>query len=571
MAMMYRDAAKIMAGVLMFKGTPRTLAFSTPGVRNPRGCYAVVAETAKCQKVLCDCLKDTGLLSGGAGVMGGSGGRAKTVGNMDERTAFRNGMVLVLVRDMLLGGGIRSNGSLEKEVLRHEKEIREAFAKYQAENLPAKPVPKCARVNTLMTSVSSLMATFSSKLATVDSDIPELLHFAPDAKVHTFKAVKKGSLIIQSKPSCIPAMVLNPPQGSHVIDSCSAPGNKTSHLAAIMNNTGKIYAFDKDKKRLDMMLKLLEQRGVKNVTATCQDFIKVSPRDKQYSSVTHILVDPSCSGSGMLDRPEMQLQTVEEKPDLSRLRQLRKFQLLILRHALSFPNVQRVVYSTCSIHQEENEDVVRWALTGENATDITGASSSVPFELEKVLPSWPHRGLPLFTQAENCIRVDPKEDQATGFFVACFVRKSHHSTITNQIPSSHVTPPLQSTSPSPLPTTAAKTKPKAKPKPKPKPKEKAEPIVTPAKTKSKAKAKPKPKTKTDPQSTTSTSSSSTTAAATTTTTTSTSTTQSHDTTTTCATETRKRSPPSTPQAPSHQLTSTKRPRKVQFTSTQNSH
>lgn len=113
-----------------------------------------------------------------------------------------------------------------------------------------------------------------------------------------------------------------------------------------------------------------------------------------------------------MDRPEAASSNAQKSRNVARLRSLSGFQLLILKHALSFPNVQRVVYSTCSVHQEEDEEVVREALVNSN------------FELENILPSWPNRGLAIFPGAENCLRVNPNTDLTTGFFVACFIKKN---------------------------------------------------------------------------------------------------------------------------------------------------
>ncbi|MBZ3873799.1 putative 28S rRNA (cytosine-C(5))-methyltransferase [Sciurus carolinensis] len=75
-----------------------------------------------------------------------------------------------------------------------------------------------------------------------------------------------GHLILQEKASCLPTMLLALPPGSYVIDAFTAPGNKTSHLAALLKNQGKIFAFDLDAKRLASMATLLAWAGVSAVT-----------------------------------------------------------------------------------------------------------------------------------------------------------------------------------------------------------------------------------------------------------------------------------------------------------------
>ncbi len=121
------------------------------------------------------------------------------------------------------------------------------------------------------------------------------------------------------------------------------------------------------------------------------------------------MLDPSCSGSGLLDRPRSQ-RVARNSKERQRVRTLSHFQLQMLRHALSF-NAERVVYSTCSINREEDEEVVKLALD----------SCEGRYTLVEALPSWPRRGdTSVFAEASKCVRVDPDLDGMTGFFVACF-------------------------------------------------------------------------------------------------------------------------------------------------------
>lgn len=312
-------------------------------------------------------------------------------------------VALLALYDVVAGRGLpkRAGGRLVRAL----KENREALlAAYGEDETRVRERRRFARRNTLFD------FELPADLGLVpDPHVPDLFEFPSSLakKVATHESVGRGRLVLQDKASCFPALTLvGDASPSIILDACAAPGNKTSHLAALAPNA-RVLALDRDPDRFSLLEARLRLAGASNVEARLDDFLTIDPRDYP---VTAILLDPSCSGSGTLDHPA--------RKDRDRLERLAGFQLKALVRALTaFPEVTRVTYSTCSVYDEENENVVADAL-----------SQAPDFQLHVALPSWPRRGRahPRLTlqQSNNLVRVDPDLDNCTGFFLALFVRSS---------------------------------------------------------------------------------------------------------------------------------------------------
>ncbi|XP_020097720.1 putative NOL1/NOP2/Sun domain family member 5B [Ananas comosus] len=180
-----------------------------------------------------------------------------------------------------------------------------------------------------------------------------------------------------------------------------------------------LYSFNEWRSFVDLLSVVCSLTYLKDVDIIRGDFLDINPGDPLFAKVHAILLDPSCSGSGIsverLDHllPSHSAGNGIDIANSRRINKLAAFQRKALEHALSFPLVERVVYSTCSIHQEENEDVVK---------SVLPLAASLGFELASPFPQWHHRGLPLFEGSEHLLRTDPA-DNLEGFFIALFVRK----------------------------------------------------------------------------------------------------------------------------------------------------
>lgn len=306
------------------------------------------------------------------------------------------------------------------------------------------------RVNTIKTTSEALFKKhkFFAALSKVDSiaditqpgviyhdtHIANLYGIHPKDKLTATEAYMHGEVIIQDRASCFPAEILNSVDiHTQVIDACAAPGNKTTHAASFVAlHDGVVYAFERDSQRVKVLKTMSEKATGKRkslIHPTLADFTTIKPLD--FPEVTGLIVDPSCSGSGIFGRAleDATQEQDNEEIDTERLNKLAGFQFKIMKHALSFPKATKVVYSTCSIHPHENERVVVDLL---NDAEIKAQGWTLA-PREVVIPSWETRGWAQeFSSlgdserctelAGGCVRSVPKEDGGIGFFAACFVR-----------------------------------------------------------------------------------------------------------------------------------------------------
>ncbi|THV02847.1 S-adenosyl-L-methionine-dependent methyltransferase [Dendrothele bispora CBS 962.96] len=436
----YFSAAQVLDRLEAKQGSIKGLIATLPE-KDRKRTSALVIETLKYKPVLTQIINESKLMK-------------------EERKKLTSpNLTLILVHDLLLSGGIQAgDGPIKQAILRHKTRLHGEFQKLkikrgvksneelaQVQDERAARIPRYVRVNTCLWTAPKAVDYFVSKGFrqsgpfgspdnrgfAQDPHIPNLFQFHPQISFQEDPAYKDGRLILQDKASCFPAVILDPPakDSAMVIDATSAPGNKTSHLSALMEGKGTLFAFERDKRRFSTLETMLAKAKCKNVQPINADFLTVDPLDMKYSQVTHILLDPSCSGSGIVNRLDYLLESErEEDPSQEdRLNKLASFQVMIIKHAMKFPSVQRVVYSTCSIHAIEDEHVVGEILKSDEA--LAGGFTLAP--AEQVLPQWSRRGLPNEMDepdhASSLVRCSPDEDGTNGFFVSCFIRKEKES------------------------------------------------------------------------------------------------------------------------------------------------
>ncbi|KAH9481642.1 25S rRNA (cytosine-C(5))-methyltransferase rcm1 [Psilocybe cubensis] len=411
----YFEAAKTLDRIDAKEGSIKGIIATLPE-KDRKRTAALVIETLKFKAVLLEVIEKAKLMK-------------------EERKLTSKNLALILVHDLLLARGIQAgDGPLKQAVLRHKTRLHGEFQKIKikrgatSNEQLAHNGDERAGLGTLEEAIQSLKSRgfelsdpFSSKKGfSKDAHVPNLLLFHPSTTFQTDPLYTSGKIILQDKASCFPALVLSPPatEESVVIDATAAPGNKTSHLSALMKNRGKLFAFERDRKRFTTLKMMLSKAGCSNALPINADFLTTDPQDPQFSNVTHI-------GSGIVNRLDHLIETeIENDADKEeRLDKLAAFQLMMIKHAMRFPNVKKIVYSTCSIHATENERVVCNALESEEA--VAGSFQLAP--QTEVLPTWPRRGYPEEMtsspdQASSLVRCLPGEDATNGFFVSCFIK-----------------------------------------------------------------------------------------------------------------------------------------------------
>ncbi|TVY37414.1 25S rRNA (cytosine-C(5))-methyltransferase [Lachnellula occidentalis] len=512
---LYHETAELLTAPTKAGGSLKSRIFSKKDLKSqPAQIYALAIESCKWSSVLKEVIEKADIL------------------RLEHKLTPI--LAVLLVHDFLLakrGIALPAIHGLRSSVERHKGRLQSEFTKARlkrkvrsVEALKAHieaglensavtseaPYPRWVRINTLKTTLEDqLEATFAgyerattveavrqrgSKRVFIDGNIPNLVAISPSVDLSKSDAYKSGAIIFQDKASCFPAYLLDPlSEDGDIIDTCSAPGNKTTHLAAVLLSHSpepekckqRIHAFEKNDWRAETLEKMVYQAGSDGVTKLYpgQDFLKTDPEAPTFKRVGALLLDPSCSGSGIIgrdDMPELHLPVAREKASTDSLKTFKKgkatkaaepteqtrkrkreepeepldvlvdddgmvtavdtedelkarltalfnFQLELLLHSFKFPSARKITYSTCSIYAEENENVVKKALDSAIAKE-RGWRILKRDDQIRGMREWPNRGSLEACDgntvlAESCIRANKGDEHGTmGFFLAGFVR-----------------------------------------------------------------------------------------------------------------------------------------------------
>ena len=170
-------------------------------------------------------------------------------------------------------------------------------------------------------------------------------------KIKELDIYKDGKIYLQSLSSMIPPFIVNPKPQELILDMTAAPGGKTTQMAALSNNQAMITATEKNKIRSDRLKYNIEKQGAKKINILNVDARKLD----EYFKFDKILLDAPCSGSGTLNINDDSINNFNE--DL--VNRSIKFQTELINEAVKHLNNNgELIYSTCSILKEENEEII---------------------------------------------------------------------------------------------------------------------------------------------------------------------------------------------------------------------
>lgn len=263
------------------------------------------------------------------------------------------------------------------------------------------------RVNRLKIKKEKLKERLERKGIEVEEGILEDFLIVRKVKnIENMEEFKEGLFTVQDEAAGLTALILNPKKGEKILDACSSPGGKTTYIAEIVENNAQIEAWDIHEHRTKLVEQTAKRLGESIIKTQEQDATKY--KENYFEKFDKILLDVPCLGLGVLKRkPDIKWQRKPED-----IKEIAKIQYEILRNCSNYlkPGGE-IVYSTCSILKEENQNVVMKFLE-ENSS----------FKLQEILlPKNKNHYFKKFLIDKKLLQVYQNE-KTDGFFI-CKMRK----------------------------------------------------------------------------------------------------------------------------------------------------
>ncbi|KAL8663168.1 MAG: hypothetical protein Q9202_004100 [Teloschistes flavicans] len=290
----------------------------------------------------------------------------------------------------------------------------EAFAFFESNETPR---PLVIRTNTLRTSRRTLAQALINRGVTLEPvgkwSKVGLQIFESQVPLGATPEYLAGHYILQAASSFLPVMALAPQENERVLEMAAAPGGKSTYIAALMKNTGILFANDSNKQRAKALIGNVHRLGAKNTVISSHD---ARSFPKVIGGFDRVLLDAPCSGTGVIAK-DPSVKTNKTEKDFLQLPHLQKQLLLAAIDSVDHASKTGgyVVYSTCSVTVEENEQVVQYALS--RRPNIRLVETGLTFGVEGFRK---FRGKTFDEKMKWTRRYYPHKYNVDGFFVAKF-------------------------------------------------------------------------------------------------------------------------------------------------------
>ena len=266
------------------------------------------------------------------------------------------------------------------------------------------------RINNLKTTKNKLKEELEkNEIQYQDTVLPDFLILKNVKNIENMELFKQGFFTVQDISAGLAALVLEPKKGEYILDACSAPGGKTTYLAEMMQNDGQILAFELHSSRSKLVKQNAERLGISIIDVKEQD--ATSYEENLYQKFDKILLDVPCLGIGVIKRkPDIKWQRKEE--DIKNIVEIQEKILEVCSKYLKQGG--KLVYSTCSILKEENEEQISKFLKKNKDFEI----ENIDFNSLKIDLKYFQK----YIKSNGMLEIEPEMGN-DGFFIVKLVKK----------------------------------------------------------------------------------------------------------------------------------------------------